>query len=219
LSRAQKRALKKEIKAEKTISKASKNQQKHAVSVRREDIEVVARVIHDADFGAVNNDGRPLGTDKTIEQVVKRNLGFVSAIQEHRSALLGSLAKERDLTSKNWQSQRSENDEAKLPDAREHMGDLFVAVLEKLGIHSASPTLAFNAPPTNSFGTPRCGKKTKAAIMQKLSAAIAGRHWEPREWKGKPIKELPAFGGMQIMKFLFDWQSTRRKSTGQLVRK
>jgi hypothetical protein len=173
LSITQKRALKKEIKAEKSISKASKNQQKHTVSVRREDIEAVARAIHGDDFGATSNDGRPLGTDKTIEQVVKRNLGFVSAIQEHRSALLESLAKERDITSKNRQSQRSENDEAELLDMRERMEDLVVAVLRKIGVHSASPTLAFNAPATNGFGTLGSGKRTKAAIVQKLSAAIA----------------------------------------------
>jgi hypothetical protein len=173
LSITQNRALKKEIKAEKSISKASKNQQKHTVSVHRGDIETVARAIRGDDFGAVNNDGHPLGTDKTIEHVVKRNLGFVSAIQEHRSALLRSLAKERDLTSKNRHSQRSENGEAELPDVREHMEDLVVAVLEKLRVHSASPTLAFNAPATNSFGTLGSGKRTKAAIVQKLSAAIA----------------------------------------------
>ena len=173
LSITQKRALKKEIKAEKSISKASKNQQKHTVSVRREDIEAVARAIHGDDFGATSNDGHPLGTDKTIEQVVKRNLGFVSAIQEHRSALLESLAKERDITSKNRQSQRSENDEAELLDMRERMEDLVVAVLRKIGVHSASPTLAFNAPATNGFGTLGSGKRTKAAIVQKLSAAIA----------------------------------------------
>lgn len=173
LSITQKRALKKEIKAEKSISKAFKNQQKHAVSVRREDIEAVARAIHGDDFGAVSNDGHPLGTDKTIAQVVKRNLGFVSAIQEHRSALLRSSAKERDLTSKNRQSQQSETNEAGLLDVREHMEDLVVAVLENLGVHSASPTLAFNARATNSFGTPGSGKRTKAAIVQKLSAAIA----------------------------------------------
>jgi hypothetical protein len=78
----QKRALKKAIKAEKSISKASKNQQKHTVSVRREDIEAVARAIRGDDFGAVNNDGHPFATDKTIEQVVKRNLRSVSTIQE-----------------------------------------------------------------------------------------------------------------------------------------
>jgi hypothetical protein len=51
--------------------------------------------------------------------------------------------------------------------------DLVVAVLKKLGAHSASPTLAFNAPATNSFGTLGSGERTEAAIVQKLSAAIA----------------------------------------------
>jgi hypothetical protein len=83
------------------------------------------------------------------------------------------LAKERDLTSKNRLSQWSENDETGLPDVRDHMEDLVVAVLEKPGLHSASPTLAFNALAINSFGTLGSGKRTKAAVAQKLSAAIA----------------------------------------------
>jgi hypothetical protein len=81
LSIAQKRALK-EMKAEKSISKASKNQQKHTVSVRREDIEVVVRAIHSDGFGAVSNDGHPLSTDKAIEQVVK---GILGSYQRSRS--------------------------------------------------------------------------------------------------------------------------------------
>jgi hypothetical protein len=48
-----------------------------------------------------------------------------------------------------------------------------VVVLEKLGVHSASPTLAFNAPATNSLGTPESGTRTKAAIVERLSAATA----------------------------------------------
>jgi hypothetical protein len=40
------------MKAEKSIGKASKNQQKHTVSVRREDIKAVTRAIHGDGFGA-----------------------------------------------------------------------------------------------------------------------------------------------------------------------
>ena len=67
LSIAQKRALK-EMKAEKSIGKASKNQRKHTILVRREDIEAVVRSIHSDGFGAVSNDGHPLSTDKTIKK-------------------------------------------------------------------------------------------------------------------------------------------------------
>jgi hypothetical protein len=55
----------------------------------------------------------------------------------------------------------------------EYMVGFVVVVLEKLGVHSTLPTLAFNAPATNSLGTPGSGKRTKAAIVQKLSAATA----------------------------------------------
>jgi hypothetical protein len=40
-------------------------------------------------------------------------------------------------------------------------------------VHSSLPTLAFNAPAINGLGTPGSGKRTKAAIAQKLSVAIA----------------------------------------------
>ena len=142
-------------KAEKSIGKASENQQKYIISVRREDVEAVARIIHGDNVGAVSNDGHPLSTDKTIEQVVERNLRLVSAIQEHRSALPRSLAKERDLILKNRQ----------LLDVWEHMGELVMAVLGKLGVYSTPPTLAFNAPAINCFGTPGSGKRTEAAIV------------------------------------------------------
>jgi hypothetical protein len=57
-----------------------------------------------------------------------------------------------------------------------------VVVLEKLGVHSASPTLAFNAPATNSLGTPESGKRTNAAIVQRLSAEdIEGHENEQRQ--------------------------------------
>jgi hypothetical protein len=117
--------------------------------------------------------GDPLGTGKTIEEVMKRNLGFVSAIQEHRSFLLGSLAKERDLALKNKKSQSSEHVDTQLADPRRKIGDLVAAVLTKLGIQSASSTLPLKSSATASFTTPGSGKKTKATILQKLSAAVA----------------------------------------------
>jgi hypothetical protein len=170
---AQRRALKKEVKAEKSISKAAKNQRKNIVTVRREDIETVARAIHGHDYEVDRIRGTPLATDKTIDEVMKRNLGFVSGIQEHRSVLLKSLAKERDFTSKNKQPQRSEMEEVKPADPKAEMGDLVTAVLTKLEIPSVSPTLPLKSPATAGFATPGNGKRVKAAILQKLSAAIA----------------------------------------------
>lgn len=107
---AQKRALKKEVKTGKSISKAIKNQRKHAVTVRMVDVQAVAQVIHGSGYGQQKISGYALATDKTIKEVMKRNLGFVSSIPEHRSVLLRSLARERDSRSKNCQLQRSEDD-------------------------------------------------------------------------------------------------------------
>lgn len=173
LTVAKRRALKKQMKAEKSISKAAKNERKHVVTVRREDIETVARAIHGDHHKGEEIRGNPLATDKTIDEVVKRNLGFVSAIREHRFVLLRSLAKERDIASKNKQLQRCENDEAQMVDPKEEMRELVTAVLTELGINLLSPPLALKSPTTASFGTPSSGKKSKAAILQKLSTAIA----------------------------------------------
>lgn len=77
---AQKRALKKEVKTGKSISKAIKNQRKHAVTVGMVDVQAVAQAIHGSGYGQQKISGYALATDKTIKEVMKRNLGFVSSI-------------------------------------------------------------------------------------------------------------------------------------------
>lgn len=76
LSVTQKQALKKEVKTGESISKATKNQRKHVFTVRSRDIQAIAQAIH----GLQKISGNALATKKTVEQVMKRNLGFVSSI-------------------------------------------------------------------------------------------------------------------------------------------
>jgi hypothetical protein len=177
LSVAQKRALKKEVKTGKSISKAIKNQRKRAVTVCGGDIQAIAQAIHSSDYGQRKISGNALATNKTIEEVMKRNLGFVSSIQEHRSGLLQSLAKERDSRSKNRQLQRSEDDGVlDKAEPKGEVNELVAAVLAQLGIPLSSPTLPFKSAAgisSSVFGSPRSGKKTQTAILHKFSTAIA----------------------------------------------
>lgn len=83
LTVAQKRAVKKEIKTGKSISEVTENQRKHVVTVRSGDIQAIAQAIHGGDYGQQKIGGNALATNKTIEEIMKRNLGFVSSIQEH----------------------------------------------------------------------------------------------------------------------------------------
>ena len=59
--------------AERSISKAAKNQRKRVVAVRRDDIDNVDRAIHGHDYALEKFRGNVVASDKTIEEVMKRN--------------------------------------------------------------------------------------------------------------------------------------------------
>ncbi|ETI21424.1 hypothetical protein G647_07771 [Cladophialophora carrionii CBS 160.54] len=147
MTKAEVRAMKKASKAAKSQSKAAKNQQRHVINVRAEDVSFVAKVLHG---DAANAQGpasatHPLATDKTIEEVIARNMGFLSSIDEHKKALLSSIAQRRrsdrdrcksaSATSSGGSKKRrfSERVNDENP-ADEEMDDLLVAVLGRLGV-------------------------------------------------------------------------------------
>lgn len=145
LTKAEKRALKRAAKAAKSQSKAAKNQAKYTISVKTEDVELVNTVLH----GDVTptTETHPLAQDKSIEEVIKRNMGFVSSIEEHKKQLMASIALRRknDRERRNATlavadnkkrrfsalSHSSYNDEDDEDDETE---TLLTAVLTKLGI-------------------------------------------------------------------------------------
>jgi hypothetical protein len=159
--------------AERSITKAAKNQRKQVVAVRRDDIDNVDRAIHGHDYALEKFRGNVVASDKTIEEVMKRNLDFVYWIREHRCSLLKSHAAERDLASKGKPSQSFGDDEARATNSQEEMNNLVAAVLAKLGINAASAMSPIKPLATASFGTPGRGKRSKAAVLQKLSTVIA----------------------------------------------
>ena len=93
ISKAEKRALKRAAKSAKSQKKAAKNQAKYSISIKTEDVELVNTVLH----GDVTPtaETHPLAQDKSIEEVIERNMGFISNIQAHKKQLTASIALRR----------------------------------------------------------------------------------------------------------------------------
>ena len=143
LTRAQIRAHKKAAKAAKSQSKAFKNQKKHTISVRAEDVEAVQQVLH-GDNAANQASTHPLASDKTIEEVMQRNMGFMANIESHKKQLMSSIAQRR----RSDRERRKSGEKAKkrrfsdyghsddLDEDEEGMEHLLTAILTKLGVEA-----------------------------------------------------------------------------------
>lgn len=157
MTKAETRAMKKASKAAKSQSKAVKNQKKHIVNVRAETVAFVAEVLHG---DAANSDGatHPLASDKNIEEVIARNMGFLASIDDHKRTLLSSIAqrrksdRDRRRSSNMSVKKRRFSERGQLPDDEEddEMEDLLVAVMIKLGVNGehargCGPTIAVAA--------------------------------------------------------------------------
>ncbi|KAH0848474.1 hypothetical protein FOPE_02557 [Fonsecaea pedrosoi] len=201
LTKAEARALKKAAKTAKSQSKAAKNQQKHVIGVRTADVSFVAEVLHGnnagARPGAQPRATHPLASDKTIEEVIARNMGFMSSIQEHKKTLLSSIAQRRKSERERRKSsiagisyhgvggkKRRFSEGLHDCDAEDdEMEDLLVAVLVKLGIdggHARSTSCTANTagPTTNSVGVKKNGvgggiNKAPASSPQQTSSIVA----------------------------------------------
>lgn len=92
-TKAEKRALKRAAKAVKSQNKAFKNQAKHTISVKTQDVELVNTVLHGEATPATQT--HPLASDKNIEEVIQRNMGFMSSIEEHKRQLMSTIAQRR----------------------------------------------------------------------------------------------------------------------------
>ncbi|EHY53148.1 hypothetical protein HRR90_003783 [Exophiala dermatitidis] len=148
MTKAETRAMKRAAKQEKKETKAFKNQAKHHnVGIHKENIDFVATILHgDAKNDASNH---PLASDKTIEEVMQRNLGFLSAMEDHNKDLMASIAKRRKSDrerrsnrnngtwGKNGKKRRSSgNNNHDADDTDDEAEYLLVAVLTNLGVHS-----------------------------------------------------------------------------------
>jgi len=174
------RAQKKAKKSAKSTSKALRNQSRSLALVATSDVARVAQILH-GDESDIIHDGsaHPLATDRTIEDVINRNLGFVKNIQVHKQDLFRSVA-----------MGRRENKERKT--GRKDYGgegvgieEVVGAIMVRLGVSvsgwagqtngcastpgrkRASSMVATPSP--SSLGT---SSKTALAVVAKLRAAI-----------------------------------------------
>ena len=190
LTKAEMRAIKKASKAARSQSKAAKNQKKHVINVRAEDVSFVTKVLHgdatDAEGpGAATH---PLASDKTIEEVIARNMGFLSSIDEHKKMLLSSIAQRRrtdrdrrkslSASSSGGPKKRRFSERVHDDDADDdEMEDLLVAALVKLGVeadhaHSGSCGAPAGATVPGSARKNGVGPKKAAGCTSSIVAAL-----------------------------------------------
>lgn len=161
------RAQKKAAKVAKSTSKAAKNQAKHVISVRSEDVDSVNEVLHGGtDTQALHT--HPLASDKTIEEVIQRNMGYMSNIQEHKRLLMESIAQRRRSQREKDRRKSAIHDhrhkrrlsiaaDDEVDEEAEEMETLLTAVLVKLGVsaeHVKSVGMVHGHPGSAKKGTP-----------------------------------------------------------------
>ena len=179
LSKAEVRASKRAAKQAKSEQKSLKNQSKHPVIVRSSDVSHVHFVLHgdtavertgnpnsptpstpgtaatsigdEEGAGAEPVSRHPLATDTAIEDVLQRNIGYVTHIKEHKAYLLRTVAgKTRSERAMRMKKEKARvvpvtYDEDGVAVFEEEMDEdveaLVDAVLGKLGVEvPASPT-------------------------------------------------------------------------------
>lgn len=129
LTKAEVRAQKKAVKAAKSQSKAAKNQKKHTINVRSEDVALIARILH-GDSLSGTADTHPLASDKEIDDVIRRNLGYVSSIEAHKKQLLSSIAQKRRTDQERRRTGLADESD-------DEMEGVLAAILAKLGVDAA----------------------------------------------------------------------------------
>ncbi|OQV04265.1 hypothetical protein CLAIMM_09175 [Cladophialophora immunda] len=199
LTKAEARALKKAAKAAKSQVKAAKNQQKHTINVRTADVSFVAEVLHGANTSTGGHLGatHPLASDKTIEEVIARNMGFMASIEAHKKTLLSSIAQRRKSERERRKSsiagasnhggggkkRRYSEGVHDCDTEDDEMEDLLVAVLVKLGVdggHARSSGCPANAVAVaaNGVGAKKNGvgagiNKAPASSSQQTPSLVA----------------------------------------------
>jgi len=163
--------------------------------VRTEDVERVRKVLHGDQEDQTGGKGHPLATDKTIEQVIERNMSFVANIQEHKRYLLQSVAGRRksDKEKKRLNRMRRVSEHRGGCGGRSNVGhivdditeteDLINAILIKLGVPvstgngkkggiSTCSSFSSRTPKPTTPKPNSKGPSARDAIVEKLKDAI-----------------------------------------------
>lgn len=189
LTKAETRAAKKAKKSSKSTNKALRNQSRHLASITLADVDRVASILHGDTAEHDARSAHPLASDRTIEDVINRNLAFVSSIQAHKAYLFKSVAAGRKEHKDRKRQKKKEVNGEQTEDSIE-MDEVVTAIMIKLGVSPAiaaaslsnsSPALGVatrNTPGgigrkrANSVASPAGTNKSAVAIAVKLRQAI-----------------------------------------------
>ncbi|KPI39013.1 uncharacterized protein AB675_4513 [Cyphellophora attinorum] len=240
LSKAEVRAAKREAKSAKSQRKSLKNQNKHLVAVKAADVEHVAVTLH----GEQNlDDSHPLASDKSIEDVINRNLGYVKYIKEHKKMLLQEIANTRraDMETRARKARKRKDRESisnatgdpmsqhkyRPVTADEDEEALVNAVLIKFGIQvepaaDGSITPATPVTPKRSSVAGKGCSQEKAMVLAQLRIAIAEDLEKHENEQRQTLNRAgafwryvghPVFKRMMALTEGFDWKTGAKKST------
>lgn len=153
-TKAEVRAQKKAKKSAKSQSKALKNQNKHFASITLTDVDNIAQILHGEEKDTtLNGAAHPLATDKTIEDVITRNLNFVKNIRAHKEYLFRSVATGRKEAKERKRLKKKEGTGESTEDAVE-MDEVVSAIMIKLGISPKVVLASVSTPCNTSNSTP-----------------------------------------------------------------
>lgn len=173
-TKAQLRAEKKAKKSAKATSKAMKNQNRNLATITSADIERVARILHGDETDATRDgNAHPLATDKTVEDVISRNLGFVKNIQVHKAYLFASVAKGRKEIKERKRLKKKESMGLSSGEETVEMEGVVGAIMIKLGVSPGVVAASAAAATNMSMSTPlRCAANGFASGRKRASSGL-----------------------------------------------
>lgn len=174
LTKAESRVQKKERKLVRSQNKALKNQSRASNVITHADVEKIAIILHGENHDSTFDEtAHPLVSDKTIEDVINRNLNFVKSIQAHKQYLFKSVAAGRKV-SKERKRQKKRESRGEAGEEAEELEEVISAVMLKLGLSfavvSASVGIVSTAYTSSSRGQSSGATATRKRANSSLSS-------------------------------------------------
>lgn len=170
LTKAESRAQKKEKKSVKSQNKALKSQCKVLAAVTHADVDNVAVILHGENHDMTfDGSAHPLATDKTIEDVISRNLNFVKNIQAHKQHLFKSVATGRKVNKERKRLKKRESRD-EVADEVVELEEVVGTIMHKLGLSPAVISASLgNTSASHASSTAR-SQPTGAAVSRKRAS-------------------------------------------------
>lgn len=163
------------MKYKKNQEKAFKNQRRFVISVSQAHVDLVAKVIHGAQYNWDKIGGHPQAQENEIDTIFERNDTYNGAIKEHRLWLKEKVRDSRARSGKKGidARKRQQNEDAQngLPVQKKDVDELVSAILEQLGVSDRKDTLSSTT--CTGFPTSARSKKHKVSMLAQIRKEIA----------------------------------------------